>query len=399
MRLLCLLLLFAGCASEKPEDLPEHLAGIENLIMYPATQEPSGEIEIARDLSFTDNDDVFFGRMVDNIAVDDSGRVFIADLEENTVHTFDSDGSYLRRFGRSGQGPGEFEFISDLAIGGGAIHILEPLRFRITLFDLESLEYIGQHDISLENRQDNQPEWLEFTREEQFIYRPSKLFVRPDGTYVLLFYDGSVGALDNIDGRTYEVSVYDPETDEFQHDVLSFEYTGQILIHEVGETRMAIFRVPYKRHSLFDYSNGKLVHGWSEEMLFRYYDKNGEYQSAFYHSHRNMDLTMNDVLTFYDGAGDQLISAIRSDEQPDTWPAIRSLTLDDENRLWVSTFTDGMDHFEWKVLDEQGRLIATFLWPRNRELKVVKNGLAYTMERDFETGRQDIVRYSIDFEN
>ena len=58
-----------------------------------------------------------------------------------------------------------------------------------------------------------------------------------------------------------------------------------------------------------------------------------------------------------------------------------------------------MDDYEWKVLDKEGRLITTYLWPRDRDLKVFKNGYAYTMERDFETGEQDVVRYKIDFEN
>ena len=158
---------------------------------------------------------------------------------------------------------------------------------------------------------------------------------------LLLFYDEGVGALDNIDGRTYEVSIYDPVTDEFQHDKLSFEYTGQILIFDDSNSRMVIPGMPYKRSSQFDYSNGQFVHGWSEEMLFRFYDKSGQYQNAFYHSHANLNLTMDDLLKFYDGARDQIIDAIRSDDQPDTWPAFRSLTLDDKNRLWVSTFTDG----------------------------------------------------------
>lgn len=394
-----LLLLFIGCTSDKPEDLPEYLTGIENLTTFTETQQPAGEIEFTRDVSFTDTEEVFFGRLVENIAVDDSGRVFIADLAENTIHAFGSDGSYLRSFGRSGQGPGEFQFIRDLSVGDGAIHILEPLRSKITLFDLDSFEYIGEHEVSLENRQGNQPEWLEWSIEERFFYRPSKLFVRPDGTYLILFYDEGVGALDNIDGRTYEASLYDPETDEFQHDILSFDYTGQILIHESGEGFMSIFGVPYKRSSLFDYSDGQFVHGWSEEMLFRFYDNRGQHQKAFYYSYSNINLTMDDVLTHYEGAGDELTNAIKSDEQPYTWPAFRSLTLDDESQLWISTFSDGMDNYKWKILDDEGRLVATFLWPRNRELKVVKNGYAYTMERDFETGQQDVVRYKIDLRN
>lgn len=393
-----LLILCAGCVSEQTEDLPEHLKGIENLITYPENQKPTGEIELTRELSFTDTEEVFFGRLVDNIAVDDSGRVFIGEIEENTIHAFGSDGSYLQSFGRRGQGPGEFQHIRDFKIGDGAIHVLDSQRSRITLFDINTFEYVGVHDVSLQNKPDNQPQWLEFTREEQLFYRPSKLFVRPDGTYFILFYDESVGALDNLEGRTHEVSIYDGDVDEFQHDILSFDYTGQIFIYDDGNARMVIRGVPYKRSSQFDYSNGQFVHGWSDEFLFRFYDENGQHEKAIYYPYSNQDLTLDDVFTFYEGGPDMLMNAIESDEQPDTWPAFRSLVLDDENRLWISSFTDDMDTNKWRVLDDGGRLIAIFEWPGNRDLKEVKNGYAYTIELDRETGQQNVVRYKVDLD-
>jgi hypothetical protein len=58
-----------------------------------------------------------------------------------------------------------------------------------------------------------------------------------------------------------------------------------------------------------------------------------------------------------------------------------------------------MHTYEWRVLDDDGRLIATFEWPGNRDLKEVKNGYAYTMELDRETGEQDVGRYKIELEN
>lgn len=399
IRFSILLFLFVGCVSNNREDVPPDLENIENLTVYTDNLEPDAEIEFIRETSFGDTDEVFFGRMIENFAVDETGRVFIADQAKSTIHVFDSDGSYLQNIGRSGQGPGEFEFIRDIEIGDGNIHILDPLRSRIFMFDLDSFEYKGECDISFDNRQDNQPDWLEWTREEQFFYRPSKLFVRSDGTYLLLFFDESVGALNNLEGRTYEVSIYDSEANVFRHDIFSFDYTGQILIADDDNSRMILPGVPYKRSSQFAYSNGQFVHGWSEEMLFRFYNEDGKYQNAFYHSHSKHYLTMDDVLKFYDGAGDKQIDAIQSDEQPDTWPAFRSLTLDDQNQLWISTFTDDMDNYEWMVLDEEGRLIATFYWPSDRDLKVVKNGYAYTMERDFEKGKQEVVRYKIDLLN
>lgn len=152
MRFLILLFLFVGCVSNNLEDVPPD---IENLTVYTDEQKPAAEIEFILETSFGDTEEVFFGRMVENFAVDHSGRVFIADQDENTIHIFNSDGSYLQNIGRSGQGPGEFEFIRDIEIYGGNIHVLDPLKFRITMFDLDSFEYNGEYGVSFDNRQDN----------------------------------------------------------------------------------------------------------------------------------------------------------------------------------------------------------------------------------------------------
>lgn len=400
MRLtICLipLLLFFSCTAEKTEELPERLVNIENLSVYPENPTPAGDIELIREVSFSETDDVFFGHVIEKMAVDDEGRVFIADMLENKIHIYESNGSYLQSIGRAGRGPGEFQMIMDLKIHDEKIHVLDYQRFTISVFDVNSFDHIRDYGISLQNDQENQPSWIRQTREKGLYYRPTAFFVRSDNSYLLIFSDEGVGAADNVDGRTYEVSIYDPETGNFdEHDILSFDWTRQVLVHEEGDRLMVLFEVPYIRNSLFDFSNDQFVYGWSEEMLFRFYDEDGEHQRAIYYPYSNLRLHFDDVLTHYEGADENLIHAIRSDEQPETWPAFHSLKLDDENRLWISTVTDDQEMYEWWVLDEAGELIATFSWPRNRDLKHVKNGYAYTMEEEIETGLVEVVRYNIE---
>lgn len=139
----------------------------------------------------------------------------------------------------------------------------------------------------------------------------------------------------------------------------------------------------------------EVIFGETDEVLFKFYGRNGEQIRAFYYPYSNAELQPDDVFMYYEDAGEQVIHAIRSDDHPETWPAFHSLKLDDENRLWVSTIVDDLEIYEWWVLDEGGELMATFTWPRNRELKKVKNGYAYTMERDLETDLQEVVKYKI----
>jgi hypothetical protein len=68
------------------------------------------------------------------------GRVYIQDKKDIAVYSFD-DGRFLRRFGRPGQGPGEFTYLAGLAV----------LSDRLIAFDISKAlsfsiegEYIGQ---------------------------------------------------------------------------------------------------------------------------------------------------------------------------------------------------------------------------------------------------------------
>ncbi len=76
-------------------------------------------------------EEAFVGML--DVGVDGEGTVFVADLAARTVHVFDAGGVWLGRFGRPGDGPGEFpNEILRMATGRDTILLLD--RFRLHLF-------------------------------------------------------------------------------------------------------------------------------------------------------------------------------------------------------------------------------------------------------------------------
>jgi hypothetical protein len=57
------------------------------------------------------NDDYFI-RWPQQTQVDSKGNVYIADYEQDCIKVFTYDGKFIKRIGRSGEGPGEFRFIN-----------------------------------------------------------------------------------------------------------------------------------------------------------------------------------------------------------------------------------------------------------------------------------------------
>ncbi len=71
-----------------------------------------------------------------SFAMDDRGRFLVAGFGSEEFAVFDTTGALLRTVGRRGQGPGEYEFIQNLAAGHGFIHVIEASSDR-TLLNLD----------------------------------------------------------------------------------------------------------------------------------------------------------------------------------------------------------------------------------------------------------------------
>ncbi len=76
-----------------------------------------------------------FGDVV-GLAVDGSGRTYVADRTTQEIRVFDADGRFIRRFGRGGEGPGEFQRLGGVVWHrSGALLAMDVDARRITAFD------------------------------------------------------------------------------------------------------------------------------------------------------------------------------------------------------------------------------------------------------------------------
>ena len=76
-----------------------------------------------------------FGDIV-GLAVDGSGRTYVADRASQEIRVFDSDGTFLRRLGRDGDGPGKFQELGGVVWHrSGALLAMDVGARRITAFN------------------------------------------------------------------------------------------------------------------------------------------------------------------------------------------------------------------------------------------------------------------------
>jgi hypothetical protein len=91
-------------------------------------------LEVTR-IGSTDDSAYVFSRIVD-VALDEMGRVWVADGQENRIRVFASDGRHVRSLGRSGGGPAEFLGIAGMDWGpDGNLWVLDGGNMRFAVYD------------------------------------------------------------------------------------------------------------------------------------------------------------------------------------------------------------------------------------------------------------------------
>lgn len=80
--------------------------------------------------------DAYMFTVISGLALDDLGRVWVADAQLQNLRVYDSEGVHLRTVGRKGRGPGEFQWISGMdRRPDGKLLVLDSGNSRFTLFD------------------------------------------------------------------------------------------------------------------------------------------------------------------------------------------------------------------------------------------------------------------------
>jgi hypothetical protein len=72
-----------------------------------------------------------------NIAIDSEGNVYITDLGNRRVQQFDNDGTFLKAWGSSGSGAGQFNSVSGIAVDENSVYVVDNQLNKIQKFDFD----------------------------------------------------------------------------------------------------------------------------------------------------------------------------------------------------------------------------------------------------------------------
>ena len=86
-------------------------------------------------IGILDGDENYIFGQISALAVDNKGNVYVTEREVGEIRKFDSNGQFVIKFGRKGQGPGEFEFIMYMNTkANGDLLVYDYMRMSISQF-------------------------------------------------------------------------------------------------------------------------------------------------------------------------------------------------------------------------------------------------------------------------
>ena len=127
---------FADWTIPVPEGTPVH-----EYAPASSDEREGNRIELVEDLVFGDSDDPQSSlHQPAAVAIDDAGTVFVADRGDKRVVVFDTRGRFVRTFGQEGQGPGEFQRPSVIAVVDGQVVVYDSQARRLSVWTTD-----GEH--------------------------------------------------------------------------------------------------------------------------------------------------------------------------------------------------------------------------------------------------------------
>jgi len=364
---------FTSCsASESDISVPEDIAALDNVAVYSGEMAPLNEISFEPVARFGDTDSIFISR-VSGIAVADNGTLFMADRSEAVIHVYNGSGIYQTSVGRRGEGPGEFQTIVQPEVSDGSFFVLDLDQQRVSVFDAENYSFRRSFSLGDKEGIRGRPMSMELLPEERILalYRASER----DGNRL----------------KRSEISaILDHEGEVISSGFVTLTENNRLLVESNGIFQ--IFSMPFLGQNLIDVTeNGEIVTGFTDRFLLHYLTLNGDTLRSIYHATTPPPLDRTGLINNVDNAS--IRSELSSMDLPDTRQAFNSLKVDDEYRLWISSPTADTDVNDWRVLSNNGEKMAQFSQPASSNLQLVKDGFAYFLETDEETGVTDVVKY------
>lgn len=285
------------------------------------------------------------------LAVDD-GHIYVGDAQALEIRVFDRAGAFLHRFGRSGEGPGEFRGLDGLAIApDGSVLARDPRLRRITRFTPEG-DVIASFLIRRPFIQYSNGAGFRVTDDGRIPdYLLLATSVNSPDSLALTFWD-----VDGTEGAT----------------VLLGSVQRQSVMVTVGGVPSVSFPLPFSARGAWAvHPDGRIAWGLGDAYAFEIRSPDGRPVRRVARAVEPRRVAPDEAAAVAERLDERAREAveggrIESYDVPDTRPAFTHMAADASGHWWVG-YADGwpgdLDPTTWDVFDGEGRFLGSVTLP------------------------------------
>lgn len=314
-----------------------------------------------------------------SMALAEDGRLFVADGQTQQVVVIAADGERVETIGQRGQGPGEFQRLSDIRIIEGALYAHDTMARRTTRWALDDLA-----TPALVTQPEGQAQHL----------------IGHDGAASLWLHNPVTVVRSVAQAGTREQSQIIRLASNGPQDTLLAMPARDMFIVMTGEGTI-FHALPFARSPQVYQRNRQLYTHWSGKARVEVYSLDMEPIDSVSVPFAGEPLTSTERSDLIDR--DWPPASMRStyrqvlrERIPDRWPATDHFFVDTDGRIWMGLNRRSLDETRWIVFDEERDPLGRIDLPNTIQLRAATGERVYGWLNDDEVGGPVVVRYVLD---
>jgi len=299
-----------------------------------------------------------------DLGVDEEENIYVLDSRDALIKVFNNVGSYIRTIGRKGQGPGEMQRPTNLAMAPANQILVNDRGARLLQVFGRDGRY--QRSISLARSSASFFSRPNVDSQNNIVARSMTIIGDGKATFVLAKYDADMNELFRV----------------FTYEHLTLPNTRNV----------------YPPDCFWAIRNDdSLVWGYSEKYELLVLDVNGRVIRRIIRDHEPLEISTKEKEEWVRFAfGDSGVPPDINVNWPEHHNAFNNLESDDIGRIFVQTYEKAVDgeSFYYDVFDPEGRYLTHI--PLKSAPKAIRKNNLYVIEED-KDGYQHVKRYKVNW--
>ena len=332
---------------------------------------------------------------INEIQIDSKGQIYISDGINTCIHLFSSKGKFLRKIGKKGEGPGEYQYIWGIQITkGDSLIVYDGVQYRITIYAP------GKFDNPIKTVKlpiiENKPEIPGVIGNSYSGSSGLRVPLNSNGVFFIIY---NTPYSQNDEKQKHYSKLY-----KVDNKGKLVKKEPVIKIPDVERFKISsgsgfmVSTMPFGRIPVIKFSNdGIIYYAETDDFKITSVDMNGKKKNEItYKIDRNFitDKLWQSELKKYSHL---TLKDVKKSKMPlpEYLPIFEDFTVDDHNNIWVAVNEKEYKSYKYYVFNNQGKLNNTVSIPNKTVVKIINKNFAYGIRTD-DWGIQSIVRYKIE---